>query len=248
MNIIITGASSGLGAKLAEIYAKEKHNLILIGRNKKRLLKINNKCQKLGAKTQYEIIDVRNYKKLNTSITNHTKKHPIDLIIANAGISAGSHGGPESYNQLKDIFDVNIYGVINSIYPLIENFKKRKTGQIAIISSMAALHALPSAPAYSCSKITIKYFGDSLRAELKKYNIKVNIIFPGYIDTPLTKNNNFPMPLMIKADIAAQKIKYGLEKNHYYIIFPKIIYYLLKFINLLPLKITDFIFAKLPKK
>jgi short-subunit dehydrogenase len=248
MNIIITGASSGIGAALAQLYAQEKHHLLLIGRSQERIEEINKKCNNLGGMSEYAIIDIRDYDKLKLIIEKFNKKHPVDLIIANAGISAGSYGGAESYEQLKAIFDTNIYGVVNSIYPLIADFKKRKTGQIAIISSMAALHALPSAPAYSCSKITVTYFGDSLRAELKKYNIKVNIIFPGYIDTPLTKNNNFPMPLIMKADIAAAKIKLGIEKNHYYIIFPKVIYFFLKIINLLPLKFTDFIFAKLPKK
>jgi len=247
-NIVITGASSGIGKEIALQYANEQNNLLLLGRNKERLTEAKNLCEQQGAKIIIKACDIREAEEIKKIISDFDKKHPVTLVIANAGISAGSRGGSEDYQQLKDIFDTNIYGVINSIYPLIEKFKARKAGQIAIISSMAGLKALPSAPAYSCSKVCVKFFGDSLRADLKKYNIKVNIIFPGYIKTPMTEVNEFPMPFLMDADKAAKKIRIGLKKNKAYIIFPKIMYYVIQTTKLLPLRLSDLIFSALPKK
>ena len=149
MNIVITGASSGIGLALAKSYAKIKVNLLLLGRDKSRLAKCQKTCQTLGANTIIKIVDVTDYQKIHEVLQEFDQQYPIDLIVANAGISAGTSGNGESYQQLKNIFDTNIYGVINSFYPVLEKFKARKSGQIAIMSSMASFKGLPSAPAYS---------------------------------------------------------------------------------------------------
>ncbi|MBT4878928.1 MAG: SDR family NAD(P)-dependent oxidoreductase [Alphaproteobacteria bacterium] len=247
-NIIITGASSGLGKELALNFAKKKANLLLIARNKSRLNEVAILATKYGAKVISEICDVFDKDKLHKIILDFDNNYPVDLIIANAGVSAGTSQGSESLAQFHNILNINIYGVINSIHPLLSKFKDRKSGQIALVSSMAALHALPSAPAYSCSKICVKYYGDALRAELRKYNVKVNIIFPGYIKTAMTEKNNFPMPLLMNCDKAASKIVRGLESNNAYIIFPKVIYLVMKLLNIAPLYFQDKVFANLPKK
>lgn len=247
-NIIITGASSGLGKEMALKFAKNKANLLLIARNKARLDEVVILATKYDTKVISKICDVFEKDKLKQIILDFNDDYPVDLIIANAGVSAGTSQGSESLEQFHNILNINIYGVINTIHPLITKFKNKKSGQIALISSMAALHALPSAPAYSCSKICVKYYGDALRAELKKYNIKVNVIFPGYIKTAMTEKNNFPMPLLMNCDKAANKIIRGLEKNKPYIIFPRIMYFLIKLLNVMPLNLQDKIFANLPKK
>ena len=247
-NIIITGASSGIGRELALYYAKKSCNLLLIARNKDRLNAVVNLCTNKNNNIIAAICDVCDSEKLANIILNFEQKYKVDLIYANAGISAGTSLKNETLQQFNKILTTNIFGVANSIYPLIEHFKTRKSGQIIMISSMAALHALPSAPAYSCSKICVKYFGDSLRAELKKYNIKVNIIFPGYIKTAMTAKNKFPMPLLMDCNKAVHKIIKQVEKNKPYIIFPKTIYWVIKLVNMLPLYLQDKIFASLPKK
>jgi short-subunit dehydrogenase len=248
-NIVITGASSGLGYSFAKQYATKAHNLLLLGRNVNKLKLCKKECIKLGAKNVViKAVDIKDMIAMSNALTGFDDRYPVDLIIANAGISAGTSNGGESYEQLKNIFDTNIYGVINSFFPLIERLKQRKLGQIAIISSMASFQALPSAPAYSSSKACIRFLGSSLRAELKPFNIKVNIICPGYIKTPMTEVNKFPMPFIMEADKATKYIKKQLANNNPLIIFPKILYFSMKLINLLPIWLTDYLLLKLPKK
>ncbi len=138
--------------------------------------------------------------------------------------------------------------MLNIIHPAIEKMKERKTGQIAIISSLAGFRGLPSSPAYSATKSAVRVYAESLRGNLASCGIKVNAICPGYIKTPMTAVNEFPMPFLMEVDKAAQIIKKGLEKNKSRIAFPFPLYFVVWFATLLSTKITDPIFAKLPAK
>jgi short-subunit dehydrogenase len=246
--ILISGASSGIGKALAENYACKENTLLLFGRDKTRLAEITALCKKRGAKTISVAINVCEQKTIAAKLFELDKKYPIDLVIANAGISAGSGSAGEGDEKAGRIMDVNVNGVLNIIYPLIPLMQKRQKGQIAIMSSIASLHSLPSAPAYSASKVCVRFFGEALRAKLKKDNIKVNVICPGYVKTPMTAFNKFPMPFIVTAEKAAQIIVRGLDKNKARIAFPKIMYFALWLINVLPLWLTDPIFEKLPDK
>jgi short-subunit dehydrogenase len=182
-NIIITGASSGIGRSLAIEYSKQSSNILLIGRDQTRLNETINLCDN-KCNVSSAIVNVKDTASLKITIINFDKQNPIDLLIANAGISAGTGTKGEGIDQLKEIYDINIYGVINSIYPAIETMKTRQNGQIVIMSSMSAFTPIPSAPAYSSSKQCISFLGLALRENLKKYNIKLSIIYPGFIKTP----------------------------------------------------------------
>lgn len=247
-NIIITGASSGLGKALAIEYADKDTNLFLIGRNQARLCIVANKCRSKGANVFYNVLNVKNRNKVKEWIEKIDKQYTIDLLIANAGISGGTSKGNEEEKQIYDIFDTNIYGVLNAITPVIPIMKQQKFGQIAIISSMASFRGMPSAPSYSSTKACIRNYGEALYCDLKKYNINVSTVCPGFIKTPLTEKNNFIMPFKIDSERAAIIIKNGLEKKKKIIIFPKLLYYLMKFVNCLPFGLNDFVFSKLPKK
>lgn len=248
MNIIITGASSGIGKELAKIYANENNNLFLSGRDETRLKEVKEICQKLKANVDVKIIDVADELATKNWIKNIAKDHKLDLIIANAGISAGTEGGPESFEQVKKIFKTNIDGVLNTIQPAIEIMKDQKSGQIAIMSSLAGFRGLPSSPAYSASKSCVRVYGEALRGNLHKFNIKVNVICPGYIKTPMTDVNKFPMPFLMSVEKAAQIIKKGLTKNKSRIAFPFAFYFIVWLVTLLSNKIIDPIFRKLPGK
>jgi short-subunit dehydrogenase len=132
--------------------------------------------------------------------------------------------------------------------PAIPFMIANKEGMIVLISSMAGLIGLSSSPSYSASKSAIKFFGDSLRAYLKKFNVKVSVVIPGYITTPMTEVNNFPMPFIISAERAAEIIVSGIEHNEGIIAFPKIMYFGLKLLSFLPYKFLDYINSKLPGK
>ena len=247
-NILITGASSGIGQALAQKYAKENINLFLCARNLEKLEKTQQLCQKLGANIFIKKLDVTNAREAKKWLDEIQKKFELDLIIANAGISAGTAHGTESFSQINDIFNTNLNGVLNIIYPAIENMKIRKSGQIAIISSLAGFRGLPSSPAYSASKAAVRVYGEALRGNLAKFGIKVNVICPGYVVTPMTAVNDFPMPFIISAEKCANIIASGLSKNKSRIAFPFPLYFVIWLMTLLSNKITDPIFARLPGK
>ncbi len=245
--LVITGASSGLGAALAINYASLGVKLFLTARNQDRLEKVVKICKDKGAEVCSFICDIRDYEKISNWLLTIDKIEPIDLIFANAGVSAGTLGG-EDVNQVKNLFSTNIDGVINTIFPVLEKMKTRRRGQIAIISSMASLVALPSCPAYSASKAAVRFYGQAIRGVLKEYGIGVTVIIPGYIKTPMTEVNDFPMPFIISSDKAAQIIKKQMVKNPNQIVFPRIFYLLIWLISILPSFLSESLLASLPRK
>ncbi len=248
MNILISGANSGIGRALAIAYANRDTNLFLCARNLQKLEQIKQICLELKANVYIKILDVKNEKDVSAWIEEIEKTHEIDLVIASAGISAGTSGGIESANQIKEIFATNVDGVLNLINPVIEKMKLRGRGQIALLASLAGFRGLPSSPAYSASKAAVKIYGEALRGNLAEFGIKVNVVCPGYIKTPMTDVNNFYMPFLMAPEKCAQKIKDGLAKNKSRIAFPFPLYFVVWFATLLSPSLTDFIFARLPKK
>lgn len=247
-NILITGAGSGIGRALAIAYSKAGVNLFLCGRNLEKLQVTKILCEELKAKVLLEIVDVCDELAMKNWIEKIEKNHELDLVIANAGISAGTAGGLESFDQVKKIFSTNLDGVLNVIHPAIEKMKLRKKGQIALVSSLAGFRGLPSSPAYSASKSAIRVYGEGLRGNLAKIGIAVNLICPGYIKTPMTDVNEFPMPFLMGVEECAKIVKSGLAKNKSRIAFPFSLYFVVWLATLLSTKITDPIFAKLPGK
>ncbi len=249
-NIVITGASSGIGKALAIAYSKQAVSLFLGARNLDKLQEVKQICQELNSQINVfcNKIDVKDEQKMLNWISEIEQNFQIDLVIANAGISAGTASGIESSKQIKEIFAVNVDGVLNTINPIILKMKERKKGQIAIISSLAGFRGLPSSPAYSASKAAVRVYGEALRGNLASFGIEVNVICPGYIKTPMTDVNEFPMPFIMKPELCAKKIISGLRKNKSRISFPFPLFFTVWFCTLLTNKITDPIFAKLPGK
>jgi short-subunit dehydrogenase len=248
VNILISGASGGIGSSLAISYAATGVNLFLCARNSEKLNEIKNVCQKLGANILTKNFDITNEESAAEFVREIEKFHEIDLVIANAGISGGMIGSDETFFQTKQIIATNINGVMNLVHPVIEKMKQRQKGQIAIVSSLAGFMGIPSSPAYSASKAAIRLYAESLRGNLSQYGIEVNAVCPGYVATDMTKKNNFWMPFLISQEKAAKIIKKGLEKNRSRIAFPLAVYLPLCFSALLPRILIDFLFAKIAKK
>lgn len=247
-NVLITGASSGLGRQLAIEYSKECKNLFVSGRDIKRLEETVKMCN-TSCNVVIKSIDVRDKEEMKYWINGILKKYNnIDLVIANAGVSGGTSKGDEEEKQIYEIFETNINGVLNTIVPIIPSMKQNKTGQICLISSMASFRGMPSAPSYSATKSCIRVFGEALYNDLKKYNISVTTICPGFIKTPLTDKNNFKMPFLMDVQTATRKIIHGIDKKKKIVIFPKIMYYAIKLIDLLPFGLNDWIFRVMPRK
>jgi short-subunit dehydrogenase len=138
--------------------------------------------------------------------------------------------------------------VLNTIHPLIESMKKRRRGQIAILSSLAGICPLPGAASYSASKAAVRYYGDALRGALAPYNVHVSVICPGWITTPLTEKNHFPMPFIMSAARAATLVIHSLAQKKGRIAFPRRLYFPLLLLSALPISVLELLMRKLPKK
>lgn len=247
-SIAITGASSGIGAALAEAYAAPSINLCLMGRNEKRLAAIAAKCSARGAQVTSIVCDVRDSEAMRAGLAAYDAAHPIDLLIANAGVSAGLGEESESEAQVREVFSINVDGVLNTVLPVLPWMQKRGGGSVALISSLAGMRGLPSCPAYSASKNAVRAFGEGLRGAYKKSGIRVSVVCPGYIRTPMTEVNSFPMPFIMDAPKAARKIQRGLAVSRSRIAFPLALYLPLWLLTCLPVALTDPLFGALPKK
>ena len=247
-NIFITGASSGLGKALAVEFAGKEVCLILCGRNKERLYETAAICREKGAEVMTYLFDVTDAFAAQEAILDADSHHPIDLLIANAGISGGVLGEPEGDTQTRQIFNTNIFGVANCVLPVLERMKKRHNGQVAIVASIAGYRGLPSAPAYSASKACVKAWAEALRGWLMPQNIKINAICPGFIKTPLTDKNAFRMPFLMQPDKAAHIIAKGIRKNKAIIAFPWPMVFGAWLMSALPACLAHPILRHLPKK
>lgn len=246
--ILITGASSGIGAALAVGYAAQGTTLLLLGRDVSRLEAVAEQCRARGANVQLGIIDVTDKEAMADFIARMDDATPIDLVIANAGISSGSFEGGETIAMAEKVFAVNFGGVIHTIHPLIDRMKARGRGHIAIMSSLAGICALPSAPAYSASKAAVRVYGDALRGMLRPHNVHVSVICPGWIRTPLTDKNTFPMPFIMPVSRATHIIICNLEKKKARLAFPFSLYMALRILAILPICVSDFLLRQLAKK
>ena len=246
--IVITGASSGLGKALALYYAGPGITLHLQGRNEARLKETVHVCEVKGAAVRSQLIDVTDREAMECWLVAADTESPIDLVIANAGISAGIGGGGENADQSRALFATNIDGVNNTIQPLIPLMVKRKCGQIALVGSLAGMRGLSSSPAYSASKGWARLYAEGLRGWLKDYGVEVNAVCPGFIRTPLTDVNPYKMPFIMSAEKAARIIAEGLARNQARIAFPRALYWPLWLLTCLPVSWTDPYFNTLPAK
>jgi short-subunit dehydrogenase len=219
-SILISGASSGIGEALALAYAGPGVHLALTGRNAARLEAVAGTCRDQGA----------------------------DLVIANAGISAGTGGLGETAEQTRNIMAVNLEGVMNTVLPVLPGLRARRRGQDEIVSSLAGFHGIPGAPAYCASKAAVKVWGEALRGHLAPEGIGVTVVCPGFVVSRMTAVNKFPMPLLMEVERAAAIIKRGLARNKARIVFPRRLAAAVWLLAALPPAVTDPLLRRMPKK
>lgn len=247
-SILITGASNGIGAALAEEFSSNGIFLAISGRNAERLNTIAERCRNKGAIVEIKVLDVLDITRMSKWISNVNSRVCLDLVIANAGIAGGSNGAGKGPAATRKIFETNINGVINTVIPALNIMEERGVGQIAIMSSLAAFKGISSTPAYSATKAAVKVWGEGLRARYAANGIKVSVICPGFVQSGMTKNNPFSMPLMISSNEAAKIIRTGLEKNTARIAFPRRMYFLAWLLGVLPPSLSDWIMPKIELK
>lgn len=249
-SILITGTSSGIGAALAEIYAGPGIFLALSGRNEQRLNAVRELCVSKGAQVTATVLDVADRKAMQEWIKETDSENPLDLVIANAGISGGTGEAKdgECFQQARMIFDINLGGVLNTIEPICPLMIKRGKGQIAIMSSLAGFRGWPGAPSYSASKGAVRFYGEALRGALKDSGVKINVICPGFVKSAMTDMNDYKMPFLMETGKAAEMIRKSLVKNRGRITFPLPTAFMAWLLSIFPDWLAQNLQAKMPKK
>jgi len=249
ISILITGASSGLGAALALAYARPGVTLFLGGRDRNRLKSVAEAAEAKGAAVHRQSVDVTDREAMSAWIAGADSLVPLDLVIANAGISGGTAGGVERAEQARTIFAVNLDGMLNCVHPAVEAMQARgRGGQIAVMASLAGYFGMPGAPAYSASKAAALHYALALRGALRPDGIAVNAICPGFVRTAMTDVNTFPMPFLMHADRAARIMAGGLARNHAVIAFPWTMRAMVGLLAAIPASWRGALLSRLPAK
>ena len=220
-SIVITGASSGIGEALALDYAAPGVALGLSGRDEQRLNAVAAACRAKGATVDAGAIDVVDRAALAAWLLRIDDAHPVDLVIANAGISIDKDNSSlDDFSVVRKTLDVNVGGVLNTVEPLVGRMMKRRSGQIAVVSSLAGFVGLPYSASYNASKACVRVWGESIRYVLKKSGIGVSVICPGFVISRMTAQAPFKMPFLMTSARASRIIRSGLARNKARIAFP----------------------------
>ena len=230
--IWITGASSGIGKALSIKFAQEGWIVAASARREgllQELTKINQNIHSFP-------LDVTNPEQCKKVFEEIKKKfNNIEISIFGTGIHDPNSEKKFNLDKIRKIMEVNYFGTMNSINSVYDYYNDKKGGQISIISSVAGYRGLPAAGAYCASKSALTSFTESLRFEMMRKNVRVSLVSPGFIKTPMTDQNDFPMPMIKSPEFAAEQIYIGLtKKTGFEIHFPKAFTFFLKFLRILP--------------
>jgi short-subunit dehydrogenase len=250
-DVLVTGASSGIGKALAEALAAPGVALHLSGRDAGRLAATAEACRARGATVREAVLDVTDAAGMADWVRGAGR---LDLVVANAGISGGTGTAHEPVEQARRIFAVNVTGVLNTALPAIALMAAQppgtggRRGQVAVIASIAAFVAAPGAPAYCASKSAVQRWAEALDVTERRRGIRVAAICPGYIRTPMTARNPFPMPLLMEPEEAARRILAGLAVGRSRVVFPRRLYWAARAFGALPAPLRNWAFMRLPGK
>lgn len=244
--VMITGASSGLGARLAALYAGPDVVLALLGRNRERLARVAEACREAGSVVRMAAIDIADKGAMAAWSRELDRDFPVELLIANAGISGGTEPGAGCEPiavSLRQI-EVNLLGTVHTIAPLLPALLQRRRGRIALIASVAALRGLPYSPGYCASKAGVRAYGEALRPLLEKEGIGVTVVSPGFFASPMTDRWEGPTPFLMRGEEAARRIKRGIDRGRRRIDVPWPLAFGMRFCDLAPAALGDAILRR----
>jgi NAD(P)-dependent dehydrogenase (short-subunit alcohol dehydrogenase family) len=243
--IWITGASSGIGKALAEKFAKENWKVAISARRENLL---NDIAQTDNISSfPLDVTDDSKVKEVFSKILQEFNS--LDLCVFCSGAYNPKLEQEINKEQIRKIMEVNFFGVLNCIKSVEEYFKNKKDGHISVVSSVAAYRGLPNSSGYGPSKAALTNLTESLYFDFKKYNVRISLISPGFIKTPLTDKNEFPMPFIRSPKFAAVKMYNGLVKSSAFEInFPKELTTILKLLRIMPYRVYLFLVDKLIKR
>lgn len=245
--VFLTGASSGIGEALARHYAARGARLGLVARRADLLQSL---AASLPGGADTYAADVRDLGALQAAAADFVAKHGVpDLVIANAGVS---HGTLTEFAADADVFrqilEVNVVGMVNTFQPFVAAMREAGRGTLAGVASVAGYRGLPGAGAYSASKAAAIRYLESLRVELRGTGVRVATVCPGYIATPMTARNPYPMPFIITAEDFARRFARALDAGRDYAVIPWQMGIAAKLLAILPNAAFDAAFSRAGRK
>lgn len=247
-NIVITGASSGVGRALAIYYAGPNTNLCLISRGiTSPIADTEDICKRKGASTFTFSADVQDESSMRSIAKSFISAvGAVDLVIANAGIREVEDENNQDLSISKRVMNVNFFGVLNTVSPFLLMFKEQKNGHIAVISSIAAYRGMPNSGIYSASKAALNIWFESLRLRISGDNLKITVISLSFVSTEMTARLPFWMPGLLTPDEAATKIGNAILRKKRTIIIPWQSAIIWSLLNNMPNRLYDgfILFAK----
>ena len=231
-NIWITGASSGIGKALAIKFATEGWQVATSARRENLLQDLN----KTNSNIYSFPLDVKEEVKAKKVFENIIEKfQTVDICVFCTGIHDPESEKKLSGEKIREIMETNFFGTLNCIMAVNSYFRERENGHISIVSSVAAYRGLPAASGYCASKSALTSLAESLYFDFKRHNVRVSVVSPGFIKTPMTDKNKFPMPMIRSPEYAAEKMFIGLtKKNVFEIHFPVAFTILMKLLKIMP--------------
>jgi short-subunit dehydrogenase len=247
LKVFITGASSGIGLALAAEYARRGAVLGLVARRGDALAEFQQ------AHPQHPIsvypADVRDADALAAAAEQFIAQYGCpDVVIANAGISRGAVTGHGDLRTFRDVMDVNYFGMVATFEPFACAMAATRKGTLVGIASVAGVRGLPGSGAYSASKAAAQKYLEALRVEMRPQGVAVVTIAPGYIRTPMTARNPYPMPFLMDADRFAAKVANAVARKTSFAVYPWQMRVAAAVLHVLPRWLYDMLFEKAPRK
>ena len=239
--VVITGASSGLGAQLAALYAGPGVRLALVGRDEARLAAVAERCRGAGAEVETAALDVGAPEPLGAWLLALDARSPVDVLIANAGASSGVQPGraSEGLESAAGQVRTNLLGCLHTVEPLAPRMAARGQGRIAVVASVAGLRALPYSPAYGASKAGVRAYGEAMRGLLRGHGVAVTVVCPGFFRSPMTDRFAGPTPWAWSAERTARLVKRGIDRRRARVSFPWPLVAGVTLANIGPARLTD---------
>ena len=238
----ITGASSGIGKALAIKFAKEGWHVAASARRENLLKDLNNQNPNIHPFP----IDVKDESKTKNIFQNILEKfETVDMAVFCTGIHDPDAEKKLSSEKIREIMETNFFGTLNCIMAVNDYFREKKSGHISIVSSVAGYRGLPAAYGYCASKSALSNLAESIYFDFKRHNVRVSLVSPGFIKTPMTDKNKFPMPMIKSPEFAAEKMFIGLtKKNSFEIHFPIAFTFFMKLLKIMPNWLYFFLLKK----
>jgi short-subunit dehydrogenase len=239
--VLITGASSGIGAELGRVWGREGCDVALLARRADRLEEAAAAVRSVGARALPLVCDVTDRHSVGEAVARTVETlGPIDIAVANAGVALKCRASKFNLADAETIIRVNVLGMFNLYDAVIPAMLQRREGHFVGIASLAGLRGLPGSPVYSASKAAMQAFLEGARGELSVRGVKLVTVNPGFVKSEITRTNEFAMPFLMETEDAAERIVRGVERGERTIEFPLPMKLAVRTMRALPDRVWDF--------